>query len=326
MSKKRQFISMAAIFVAICYILLAFYLPANWVEENEAYSYMFFIKIAFVALSAATILSAVVFSIIHRSFVTPYYLNFIRFKSLLWQLVKRDFITKYKRSVLGVLWSLLSPMLTMLVMTLVFSTLFSRNIPNFPVYLLSGQVIFGFYNEATTAAMGAVIGGGSIIKKVYVPKYIFPVSKVFSGLVNFAFSFLAFLIVFVVTGAPFHGTFFLLFIPVLYILIFSLGIGMLLSCMAVFFRDITYLYSVFMVALTYFTPLFYPVSILPEPVLQMMGFNPLYHFVEYFRSLTLYGTIPGVWENMVCLSLSLFSLLLGGVVFMSKQDKYILHL
>lgn len=326
MSKKRQFILMAAIFVAICYVLLAFYLPANWVEENEAYGYMFFIKIAFVALSAAAVLSATAFAIIHRSFITPYYLNLKRFKSLLWQLVKRDFITKYKRSVLGVLWSLLSPMLTMLVMTLVFSTLFRFDIPNFPVYLLSGQVIFGFYSEATNAAMGAVIGGGSIIKKVYVPKYIFPVSKVFSSLVNFAFSFLAFLIVFVITGAPFHGTFFLLFIPVLYLLVFSLGIGMLLSCMVVFFRDITYLYSVFIVALTYFTPLFYPVSILPEPVLQMMGFNPLYHFVEYFRSITLYGIVPGAWENMVCLSFSLFSLLLGCVVFMSKQDKYILHL
>ena len=326
MSKKRQFISMAAIFVAICYILLAFYLPANWVEENEAYSYMFFIKIAFVALSAAVVLSAALFAIIHRSFITPYYLNLKRFKSLLWQLVKRDFITKYKRSVLGVLWSLLSPMLTMLVMTLVFSTLFRYEISNFPVYLLSGQVIFGFYSEATNTAMAAVIGGGSIIKKVYVPKYIFPVSKVLSSFVNFAFSFLAFLIVFVITGAPFHGTFLLLFIPVLYILIFSMGIGMLLSCMAVFFRDITYLYSVFMVALTYFTPLFYPVSILPEPVLQMLGFNPLYHFVEYFRSLTLYGIVPGVWENMVCLSFSLFSLLLGGMVFMSRQDRYILHL
>ena len=326
MSKKRQFFSMAVITFAICYMLLAFYLPASWVEEKAAYGYMFYVKIAFVALSAAAVLSTTLFSIIHRSLITPYYLNLKRFKSLLWQLVKRDFITKYKRSVLGVLWSLLSPMLTMLVMTLVFSTLFRFDIPNFPVYLLSGQVIFGFYSEATNAAMGAVIGGGSIIKKVYVPKYIFPVSKVLSSLVNFAFSFLAFLIVFVITGAPFHGTFFLLFIPILYLLIFSMGIGMLLSCMTVFFRDITYLYSVFIVALGYFTPLFYPVSILPEPVLQMMGFNPLYHFVEYFRSITLYGIVPGIWENMVCLSFSLFSLLLGGVVFMSKQDKYILHL
>lgn len=307
-------------------MLLTLYLPANWVEENEAYGYMFYIKIAFVAVSTGVVLSAVLFSIIYHSFIRPYFLNFTRFKSLLWQLVKRDFITKYKRSVLGVLWSLLSPMLTMLVMTLVFSMLFRADIPNFPVYLLSGQVIFGFYSEATNAAMGAVIGGGPIIKKVYVPKYIFPVSKVLSSLVNFSFSFLAFLIVFVVTGAPFHGTFFLLFIPVLYILIFSLGIGMLLSSMVVFFRDITYLYSVFMVALTYFTPLFYPVSILPGPVLQMIGFNPLYHFVEYFRSLTLYGVVPGVWENMVCLSFSLFSLLLGGMAFISKQDKYILHL
>ncbi|MDL2232650.1 ABC transporter permease [Ruminococcaceae bacterium OttesenSCG-928-L11] len=326
MSKKKQLVAIFSVLFIVSYIFITSYLPVSVVEDNDAYSYMFYIKTAFIALSISLILSAAIFTVLHRAFIMPYLGNLKRFQPLLWQLVKRDFITRYKRSVLGVLWSLLSPLLTMLVMTLVFSHLFRGDIPYFPVYLLGGQIIFGFFTEATNSAMGSVIGGASMIKKVYVPKYIFPVSKVLSSLVNLCFSFLAFLLVFVFTGAPWNWTFLLFPIPMLYTFVFSLGVGMFLSSVVVFFRDITYIYGIFLTALTYFTPLFYPVTILPDGVRQAMGFNPLYHFVDYFRSVTLYGTVPGLWENIVCVSFALCALFVGVGAFQSQQDKYILHL
>jgi ABC-type polysaccharide/polyol phosphate export permease len=241
-------------------------------------------------------------------------------------LVKRDFISRYRKSILGVLWSLLNPLLTMLVMSWIFAKLFRSEIQNFPVYLLSGQIIFGFFNESTTQAMGSVIANEGIIRKIYVPKYVFPLTRVLSSLVNLFFSFLAFLLVFIATGAHFQWTMLLIPIPIIYVFIFSLGVAMLMSSLAVFFRDLTYLYGVFMLLLMYMTPLFYPVSILPEWMIPVIGFNPLYHFVDYFRALTLWGIIPDLWSNMVCIGFALASLCGGAYVFMRQQDRYILYL
>ena len=313
-------------FTVLFYVLLASIKPSSLIEADDIYQYKFYIKILFIAFTASQLASVSLFIILHKNFLTPYFENMFRYKPLLFQLIKRDFITRYKRSFLGVLWSLLNPLLTMLILTMIFSYLFRFDIPNYPVYLLGGQLIFNFFSEATNTAMGSIIGGASMIKKVYIPKYIFPVSRVFSSLLNLFFSFIAFLIVFFITKAPIHATILLFPIPILYTVVFSLGFGMFLTSVAVFFRDLIYIYGVFITALTFFTPLFYPISILPPTVLQLLSFNPLYHFVTYFRSIALYGTIPGFWENMICVSFSLFALLAGTFVFMSQQDKYILHL
>jgi len=240
--------------------------------------------------------------------------------------VKRDFVSRYRKSVLGILWSLLNPLLTMLVMTLVFSYLFARNIENFPVYLLSGQIIFGFFNESTTQAMGSIISNEGLIKKVYIPKYIFPAARVISSLVNLVFTFLAFLLVFIITGAQFHWTMLMVPIPIIYTFVFSLGVAMLLSSMTVFFRDLLYLYGIFITLLMYLTPLFYPIEIIPERFRPFMGLNPMYQLIDYFRALTLHGTVPDLWSNMVCIGFALAALCCGTYVFMSKQDRYILYL
>jgi ABC-type polysaccharide/polyol phosphate export permease len=245
---------------------------------------------------------------------------------LLWLLVKRDFVARYRKSLLGVLWSLLNPLLTMLVMTLVFSHIFRFAIENFPVYLLSGQIIFGFFSESTTLAMGSVIGGEGIIKKVYVPKYIFPVSRVLSSLVNLAFSLLAFLFVFIVTGVPFRATMLLIPIPILYTFVFSLGVAMLMATLAVFFRDLTYLYGILLTLLMYLTPLFYPVEMLPERLIPYMGLNPIYHYIDYLRDLALRGIVPGLWDNVVCIGFALAALCCGMYAFMSRQENFILNL
>ena len=236
--------------------------------------------------------------------------GFRRFTPLLRELVVRDIKVRYRHSALGLVWTVLNPLLMMVVITIVFSTLFKQNIPNFPIYYLSGSLIFAFNSESTTTALNSIISNASLIKKVYIPKYLFPLSNVLSGLVNLGFSLIAMFIVMLITDAPF---------------LFSVGLGILLSAVTVFFRDIAHFYSVFILAWTYFTPIFYPVEILPDAVMKLMQINPMYHLVTYMRSIVLYGVFPSLKENLLCLCLGLLMLALGLFVFYKKQDKFVLY-
>lgn len=251
--------------------------------------------------------------------------GFRRFTPLLRELVVRDIKVRYRHSALGLVWTVLNPLLMMVVITIVFSTLFKQNIPNFPIYYLSGSLIFAFNSESTTTALNSIISNASLIKKVYIPKYLFPLSNVLSGLVNLGFSLIAMFIVMLITGAPFHTTLLLLPIPIFYTFLFSVGLGILLSAVTVFFRDIAHFYSVFILAWTYFTPIFYPVEILPDAAMKIMQLNPMYHLVTYMRSIVLYGVFPSLKENLLCLCLGLLMLALGLFVFYKKQDKFVLY-
>ena len=251
--------------------------------------------------------------------------GFRRFTPLLRELVVRDIKVRYRHSALGLVWTVLNPLLMMVVITIVFSTLFKQNIPNFPIYYLSGSLIFAFNSESTTTALNSIISNASLIKKVYIPKYLFPLSNVLSGLVNLGFSLIAMFIVMLITGAPFHATLLLLPIPIFYTFLFSVGLGILLSAVTGFFRDIAHFYSVFILAWTYFTPIFYPVEILPDAAMKIMQLNPMYHLVSYMRSIVLYGVFPSLKENLLCLCLGLLMLALGLFVFYKKQDKFVLY-
>lgn len=251
--------------------------------------------------------------------------GFRRFTPLLRELVVRDIKVRYRHSALGLVWTVLNPLLMMVVITIVFSTLFKQNIPNFPIYYLSGSLIFAFNSESTTTALNSIISNASLIKKVYIPKYLFPLSNVLSGLVNLGFSLIAMFIVMLITDAPFHATLLLLPIPIFYTFLFSVGLGILLSAVTVFFRDIAHFYSVFILAWTYFTPIFYPVEILPDAVMKLMQINPMYHLVAYMHSIVLYGVFPSLKENLLCLCLGLLMLALGLFVFYKKQDKFVLY-
>lgn len=160
--------------------------------------------------------------------------GFRRFTPLLRELVVRDIKVRYRHSALGLVWTVLNPLLMMVVITIVFSTLFKQNIPNFPIYYLSGSLIFAFNSESTTTALNSIISNASLIKKVYIPKYLFPLSNVLSGLVNLGFSLIAMFIVMLITDAPFHATLLLLPIPIFYTFLFSVGLGILLSAVTVF--------------------------------------------------------------------------------------------
>ena len=325
---KKQFAGIAITLAVVFTALFFFYLPIEVGGQRAGNVPLLLINAGLLAVTASIMVVSVLITLTKREYVKSHIATLVHFRHLMFLMVKRDFVTRYRRSVLGVVWSLLNPILTMLVLTMVFSQIFRFEIPgvSFAVYLLSGQLIFGFFSESTNGAMGSVLAGAGTIKKVYVPKYIFPTTRVFSSMVNLGFSFLAFLVVFIVTGTTFHPTIFLIPIPILYLLVFSVGVGMFLSAVAVFFRDVTYIYGVFLTLLNFLTPIFWPVSILPPRVYHLIHLNPMFHYVEYFRALALYGTIPGLWHNIICIGFALAALFLGLYVKMSQQDKYILHL
>ncbi|WGE63105.1 ABC transporter permease [Actinobacillus equuli subsp. haemolyticus] len=253
--------------------------------------------------------------------------HFFAFDELLKQLIVRDVKLKYRRSYLGYLWSILNPLMLMMVLVVVFSNLFRFDIPNFPLYMIAGQTIFNFMAEATNMSIGSITGNASLLKKTYVPKYIFTLSKVGSSLVNLLFSLGALLLVMIVTGTTFSWN--LLFFPViiLQVLIFSLGLGLFLATATVFFRDIQYLWGVFVSMWLYLTPLFYPVTIIPEEYQTLYKTaNPMYWYIEQFRDIVLYAKFPDVNSIYMGFGVAILVLILGAWYFNKKQDEFILYI
>ena len=256
--------------------------------------------------------------------MSTYIHNFLLYKDLLKELVRRDVKTKYRRSVLGILWSVLNPLGMMIIMSIVFSHVFRANIENFPVYLMCGQLIFNFFNEASTIAMSAILGNAALIKKVYVPKYLFPVSKVCSCFVNLVTSFIALVIVIIATGTPLSWTVILVVLPVLYVFLFSLGMGLFLSALVVTFRDLQHLYGVLITAWLYLTPIFYPIDMLPNWVKHIVHMNPIANIIEMFRDVVMYGIVPSGILQVKCLGACAIVMALGLWVFYKQQDTFIL--
>ena len=255
-----------------------------------------------------------------------YILGFHHYKALLYELVSRDIKVRYKRSILGLLWTIINPILFMIVMTLVFSNLFHNEIENFNVYFLTGNIMFSFFNEASTNALHSVVDSGNLIKKVYIPKYLFPFSKVMSSVVNVFFSMIALLLVMFVMQVPLRASLLLAPLVIFYLIMFSLGIGLILSTVMVFFRDIAQLYSIITLLWMYLTPIFYPIELLEEAAPWALAFNPLYRYIGYFRELVLDGTIPGIQENIICFAIAFITLMIGLMFFYRKQDKFILYI
>lgn len=241
-------------------------------------------------------------------------------------LISRDFKLKYRRSVLGVVWSILNPLLMMCVLAAVFS-FFLRfaEIPNYPLYLILGNTLFGVMSDSTSTAMMSIIESSSLIKKIRIEKMIFPLEKVFFALVNFCLSLIA--VAAVMIFFQVIPTLNILFLPLLliYVLLFSAGLSLLLSALAVFFRDVCHLWSVVITAWTYATPLFYPVDILPDWMMAVEQFNPMYHYVTYFREIALWGQTPSLESNLVCLVIGAITFVVGLLVFRKLQNRFILY-
>ena len=252
--------------------------------------------------------------------------DFLRFRALLYELTARDIKVKYRRSVLGLLWTVLNPLLMMLVLCFVFSKLFRFDIENYAIYVLSGQVIFNYFQMSTTDAMMAILNNAALTKKVYVPKYMLVLVKILSGTVYLLASFAALLVVMALTGSKIAGPVFFV-IPVFAVLmIFSLGVGLLLAALTVRFRDIQHLYGVFCTALFYLTPIMYPFSILPEYMRRIVHYNPLTAIMDVFRMIILEGQIPGAGRMLYSIFVSLVMLLIGRAVFKKRENTFILDL
>ena len=249
-----------------------------------------------------------------------------KYKFLISQLVSRDFKSKYKRSVFGVFWSFLNPLLTMIVQFLVFSTIFRVDTQNYPVYLISGVVCFSFFNECTTMCLNSISGNSRLITKVYIPKYIFPLSKTISSSVNLAISMVPLLLVAIVTGTQLRLSFLLIFYFLACLIVFSLGIGMILATLMVFFRDIQFIWSVLITIWQYATPIFYPAEIIPEKYRFIVRFNPLYHFIGNARKCLIDGVSPEPISYVYCFVFALAALAIGSYVFKKSQDKFTLYL
>lgn len=249
-----------------------------------------------------------------------------KYKFLIRQLVSRDFKTKYKRSVLGVFWSFLNPLLTMAVQYIVFSSLFRFDLPHFQAYLIIGIVYFNFFSESTGMALSSIIGNAGLITKVYVPKYIYPLSRVISSLVNLLISLIPLLLVTVLSGIIPTKAYLLVPFSLLCLTVFGLGIGLLLAAAMVFFRDVQFLWGVLSMIWMYLTPIFYPPSILPQNIAWVLNVNPLYYFITFARTCLMDGISPEPVVYVQCALMALGTLLVGAAVFRKAQDRFVLYL
>lgn len=250
----------------------------------------------------------------------------LKYHFLLQQLVSRDFKTRYKRSVLGVLWSILNPLLTMLVQYLVFSSLFSSSIPNFIAYLMCGGVLFNFFSESVTLGLGSIVNNASLINKVYVPKSIYPISRVLSSAVNLLFAIIPLFLIVLLSGIRLHKSVLLLPLVLVYIIMFAIGISLVFASSMVFFRDTQFLWSVLSTLWMYMTPIFYPDTIIPQRFLWLYHMNPMYQFIYFLREIVINGQAPGPLTFLFCTLCALIPLTIGIAIFKKTQDKFVLYL
>lgn len=254
-------------------------------------------------------------------------INLKKYSFLLQQLVSRDFKVKYKRSVLGIVWSLLYPILTMVVMAIVFSNVFKFSTPgvSYLAYLLSGLIMFNYFSEASNLSMSSVVGNFGLLNKIYIPKYIFPLSKCLFVGINFLLTLVPLYIVLFATGTGVNW--YHLFLPYSYLCLFmfTLGMGFILSAVSVFLRDMFYIYGIIIMMWTYLTPIMYDINLISANLQPWLKLNPLYHYINFAREIILYGRMPQPFTWVTCLVSSVAVLLIGVFVFKKTQDKFIYY-
>ena len=240
------------------------------------------------------------------------------------ELTGREVKRRYARSYLGIIWSVLNPLLTMAVMSLVFSTMFRRSIENYPGYLMTGQIIWGMFSSATNAAMGALVENKNLLLKVKLPKQIFVLAKIYTALVNFGYTCMAYLLMLLFFQVRLTWAALLLPVAVFFILLFSLGLGYMLAIAFVFFADIKYLYSVLLTLWMYLSAIFYPVSNLSSAMQQVVEANPVYVAIAIARDCMLYGKVsePIMWIRLVLWSIGSFA---AGYLFFKKKENKVMQ-
>lgn len=246
------------------------------------------------------------------------------YRSLLSELIRRDIKIKYRRSVLGIFWSFLDPLLSMIVLTIVFSTLFHR-IPNYPIYYLSGLLAFQLFSNGSKTAMRSLIGSSGIWKTIYVPKFLYVLSAVLSNFVTYLLSLVVLFVIMIILNVQF--TIYIVFasLPILALIIMTIGAGLIMGTLNVFFRDMEYLYNVFMMILMYGMPIFYPADIVPASFQFIQQYNPLYQLIVCLRDCFLYGQMYSLSTLLFGFISAIILLVIGILLLYKYQDRFILY-
>ena len=261
-----------------------------------------------------------------RKMIEKWIGRFKKYRFLFAELVKRDFKQKYKRTSLGVLWSVLSPLLTLFVMKIVFTEFFGRNTPHYTTYLFSGNLVMSFYKEATKNSMSSLISNRRIIDKINLPKYLFTFSKNVSALVNFSLTLLVYFMFCMIDGIHFGFHMIALIYPIVMLTIMNVGIGLILSALYVFFQDTQYLYDVFLTLLTYVSAIFYQVDRFSQEIQNIFLLNPVYVVIKYFRTVVIDGKLPSVQYHGLVAFYALFFLLLGSIIYKKYNKEFIYYI
>jgi ABC-2 type transport system permease protein len=248
-----------------------------------------------------------------------------RYRFLVSNLVARDLKVRYKRSVLGFIWVMLNPLLTMGVLVIVFSNLLRFTVHHYPVYLLCGILIFNLFGQGSVAAMSNLSGNGGVLRRMYVPPSVFVASSIGSALVNLLFSIVPFFALALVTGVTPSVTWAFIVVPCAETALFAFGIGLIVAPMMVFFNDTYEIYTVLLTALNYLTPVFYPVSILPQWVLQIERYNPLFLFMDTARTAVIGGAISDSSELLPAALMALGTFIVGWLFFTRVEGKFAYH-
>ena len=245
------------------------------------------------------------------------------YRYLVVQFVRRDILTRYKRSVLGVAWTMLNPLGTMLILTIVFSQAFGGSQEGYAAYVLSGLIAWNFFAQSSNAATLHLVWGGSLLKKIYIPRTSFAVSATGTGLINILFSLIPLLIVMLITGVPIRWTIIFIPIPILFLAMFALGVGLLISTMAIFYADIAEMFQIALTAWMYLTPIIYSPEILPEVYrFWITRLNPMFYLVELFRMPIYYGKVPDLSLVLIAGGISIVTLFAGWIYFTGKSDEF----
>ncbi len=245
----------------------------------------------------------------------------LRYRNLVQQMVRRDIVTRYKRSFLGVAWTMLNPLGTTLILTIVFSQVFVVG-NGYAGYVLSGLMAWNFFAQTTNAAMVSLVWGGGLLKRIYLPRTIFAISGVGTGLVNLLLSLAPLILILLITGVPIKATALLLPIPILFLTMFSLGIGLLISAFAIYFADVAEMYQIILTAWMYLSPVIYTEEMLPPSYMWVVKINPMYYLIRLFRAPIYEGRVPELNHWLVCGAISLGALLIGWVFFSYKADEF----
>ena len=248
-----------------------------------------------------------------------------QYQFLFGELVKRDFTKKYKRTILGMTWSILSPLMNLLIMWMVFGKMLGSNVNHYVIYLFSGQLVFAFFSDATNLGMTSLVNNASIFTKVSVPKYLFLMSQNVSSLINFCLTLIVYFIFVALEGIPFTWNFLLLVYPVICLVLFNFGIGLILSALFVFFKDMQYLWGILCQLIMWLSAIFYSISGFTEEAQKAFLLNPLYLFIRYFRKIVIDGTIPALQFHLLMLADAMIAVTIGLWIYRRYNTEFLYY-